>query len=412
MHIPISILSKRIVFCLVLSAALFPGGHAQTGGEPLMLHFRVGQAAVDSIYRNNSSALRHLDGIFSDSLLCRRIDSLHVYAFTSPDGNRASNERLARQRSSTVSNYLLGRYTHLDEEQVFLRPQGENWHGMRCLIAADDSLPNRDEVLQIIDLIQDGERCKALLKRLDGGKPYRYMVQHILPELRNAAICMVWMKADTLSRLSPPVPPPPPVNALMNTSDIPPMPKAVPVYRPASRRPFLALKTNLLFDLALAPNIEVEVPLGKRWSVAGEWIFPWWLFEGDKYCFQILSGGLEGRYWPGRRHHRRVLTGHFVGFYAGAGKYDLQWNRDGYQGEFYIASGISYGYVLPIGRNLSLEFSLGIGLLQTSYEHYHTLDNYQTLLWQDNGRFTWLGPTKAKISFVWMLNRKVKGGAR
>ena len=29
----------------------------------------------------------------------------------------------------------------------------------------------------------------------------------------------------------------------------------------------LALKNNLLYDLALAPNIEVELPLGKRWSL-------------------------------------------------------------------------------------------------------------------------------------------------
>lgn len=71
--------------------------------------------------------------------------------------------------------------------------------------------------------------------------------------------------------------------------------------RKAPRRPFIALKTNLLFDLALMPNIEAEVPIGNRWSVNGELMFPWWLFEGDKYCLQILSGGLEGRYWLGSR---------------------------------------------------------------------------------------------------------------
>lgn len=410
MQTPIyNVFPKRIVLSLVLSAALFLNGHAQTDEKPLMLHFRVGQSTVDSSYQNNSSALRHLDGLLTDSLLCQRIDSLHIYTFASPDGSRTSNEQLARQRSSTVSNYLLGRYTQLNDQQVFPRPQGENWHELRRLIAVDNHLPNREKVLQIIDRTPQGERCKALLKRLDGGAPYRYMVQYILPQLRNAAICMVWMKADTLSRLSPPCSP---VNALMNASDMQPTPEAVSIYRPVPRRPLFAVKTNLLFDLAMAPNIEIEVPIGNRWSVNAEWMFPWWMFDNDKYCFQILSGGLEGRYWPGNRTHRRTLTGHFVGFYAGAGIYDLQWDKDGYQGEFYIASGISYGYVLPIARNLNLEFSIGIGLMKTTYEHYHTLDNYQTLLWQDNGRYTWLGPTKAKISFVWMLNRKVKGGGR
>ena len=110
--------------------------------------------------------------------------------------------------------------------------------------------------------------------------------------------------------------------------------------------------------------------------------------------------------------NRRVLTGHFFGFYAGGGKYDLQWEEKGYQGEFYIASGISYGYALPIARNLNLEFCIGIGLLQTNYKHYRTINDYRTLLWQSNGNYTWFGPTKAKRSFVWVLGRKVKGGER
>lgn len=184
------------------------------------------------------------------------------------------------------------------------------------------------------------------------------------------------------------------------------------------RHPLFALKTNLLFDAALMPNIEIEVPIGRRWSINGEYMFPWWLFEGDKYSLQILMGGLEGRYWLGSRANREgrdVLTGHFLGLYAGGGKYDLQWKENGYQGEFFIAAGISYGYARKIARNLRLEFNIGIGVLRTDYRHYHARDNYQTLLWQENGKYTWFGPTKAKISLVWLLSRKVKvqkGGAR
>ncbi len=36
----------------------------------------------------------------------------------------------------------------------------------------------------------------------------------------------------------------------------------------------LALKDNLLYDLALAPNIEIEIPVGKRWSVNLEYKSP------------------------------------------------------------------------------------------------------------------------------------------
>lgn len=108
-----------------------------------------------------------------------------------------------------------------------------------------------------------------------------------------------------------------------------------------------------------------------------------------------------------------MLTGHFLGLYAGGGKYDLQWGEKGYQGEFFIAAGVSYGWATRIARHLHLEFNIGIGLLRTDYRHYHARDNYQTLLWQENGKYTWFGPTKAKISLVWLLNRRVKkGGSR
>lgn len=88
----------------------------------------------------------------------------------------------------------------------------------------------------------------------------------------------------------------------------------------------------------------------------------------------------------------------------------LQWQDNGYQGEFFIAAGISYGYAHRIGGNLRLEYNIGIGLLRTDYQHYHARDNYWTLLWQENGKYTWFGPTKVKISLVWLLNRKVKTG--
>ena len=192
-------------------------------------------------------------------------------------------------------------------------------------------------------------------------------------------------------------------------------PQRNPVAASCRRRPLLALKTNLLFDAALMPNVEIEVPVGKRWSVNGEYAFPWWQFDRGKYCMQVLMGGLEGRYWLGSRksrEDREVLTGHFLGLYAGGGKYDLQWGEKGYQGEFFIAAGVSYGWATRIARHLHLEFNIGIGLLRTDYRHY-ARDNYQTLLWQENGKYTWFGPTKAKISLVWLLNRRVKkGGSR
>ncbi len=178
------------------------------------------------------------------------------------------------------------------------------------------------------------------------------------------------------------------------------------------RAPLFALKTNLLYDLVLVPNIKIEVPIGNNWSIAGDWMFPWWVTKDNGNALQILSGSIEGRYWFGPRENRPLLTGWFGGLYAGGGYYDLQRKNNGYQGEFYIAAGISAGYAHTINKsgNLRMEYTLGLGYLNTEYRYYEGKENNEFLVWQYDGRYTWIGPTKLEVSLVWMLNTKKKKG--
>lgn len=98
----------------------------------------------------------------------------------------------------------------------------------------------------------------------------------------------------------------------------------------------LAVKNNLLYDIALAPNIEIEVPIGRQWSLNAEYKCPWWSDSNKEICYQLLSGGIESRFWLGNRAGRRQLTGHFIGLYAEGGIYDFQYKGDGYQGNIMV----------------------------------------------------------------------------
>ena len=398
-----------------------------------------------------------------------------------------------RRRAQAVKGYLVWKYPGLNQYRIRTSAQAESWDALRDVALNDTLLPCRDEILQILKLNTGEKRKEALLKKLNTGIPYRHISQWILPELRNASICTVYMRplrhAQQGSRLVADaqgnngkeyqkadgteitddteivngvrvakgndtnangtevingvrvakgndtnangtevingvrVAKGNDTNAngteLTDNTEITGSTKvtgnaqttgsANAIAPGKSRRhPLFAVKTNLLFDAALMPNIELEVPIGKRWSLNGEYMFPWWLINDDRYCLQILMGGLEVRYRPGKRSGRDVLTGHFIGLYAGGGKYDLQWDKNGYQGEFFIAAGVSYGYAHSIARNLRLEYNIGIGMLRTDYRHYHSRDNHRTLLWQENGEYTWLGPTKLKISLVWLITGKNK----
>ncbi|WP_394369748.1 DUF3575 domain-containing protein, partial [Bacteroides propionicigenes] len=74
--------------------------------------------------------------------------------------------------------------------------QAESWEALREAIGNDTLLPCRDEILQILELNATESRKEALLKKLNAGIPYGYLRRQVLPQVRNASICTVYMGAE------------------------------------------------------------------------------------------------------------------------------------------------------------------------------------------------------------------------
>ena len=220
-HIKQFLLNCGMLFAILSSYAQERYNHnicvQDTLSKPMVLQFRINEAVVDSEYMDNARTLRYLDEIFSNFSLTERIDSIHILSFASPEGRREYNERLAQQRSTVVKDYLIWKYSNLVPSRIHPRPQGENWKELRELIAGDKQLPNRKEVLKIIDRTPDTDRCKVLLKELNGGSTYRYIRDRLLRYLRNASLCIVWMHPDSLSAL--PTATPLDINGLRDRND-------------------------------------------------------------------------------------------------------------------------------------------------------------------------------------------------
>lgn len=181
-----------------------------------------------------------------------------------------------------------------------------------------------------------------------------------------------------------------------------------------SRNTVFAVKTNLLFDLVTALNVEVEVPVANRFSIVAEDLFPWWNI-GNKYCLQMWEMGAEARFWfkPWEKRSTQKLRGWFAGAYGMSARYDLQYNTSiNYQGEYWSA-GVTGGYAISLGKkkNLSMEFSVSLGFLQTDYRHYQPTDDYIKLIRDPYsvGTVSYFGPTKVKVSLVVPINFGKKG---
>lgn len=388
----------------------------------VVLHFRFDKTVIDSGYMHNAISLKLLEQILSVSSKASVIDSIWITATSSPEGNMTYNQHLAERRAEAVRKYILWKYSGIQASIVSLSIVDGNWKALRDLVEEDEGIPCKQQVLNAIDEKTSPALKRYFLKRIDNGKAWSYMARNYFASLRSGTVQMqLQCRKEEKTELSdsPSTPADKYVSGIQPSTE---EPMAVSIMPSGTKRirP-IAFKTNLLFDVATLLNLEVEVPLAPRWSLAGEWMFPWWLWEEKQNSLELLSGNIEARYWfkpcldkqdeSLKRHN--PLTGWFIGLYGGGGCYDLEWKKKGYQGEFFIATGISAGYVVPLARNFSMEFSLGIGYMQTKYRHYKAefgADNAWHLIRQNNGIYKWFGPTKAKVSLIWYPHIKTKKG--
>ncbi len=430
-------MKKAIRICVILlfllPASVF--GQMLQESKQIEFYFRLDKYAVDSTYLDNSERLgaltELLNSIQNDSN--KQLVSIDINSYTSPEGGRSYNKTLSLHRTESTYKYLTENF-EIADSLIQQSHSGIDWAGLEQMVESSD-MQYRDEVLHILRTVPEetwryvkptdrwltlvDSRTKHLMD-LKGGKPYNYIFEKFYPYLRRGVVVTInFKKIATPAVVEQPYYPTSPLSTL----DLPVF------YTPAEiEKPILAVKTNLLFDAASLLNVELEVPIGERWSIAGEWIFPWWTTCGGRdnawnssknnprNTLEILNGNVEARYWLGDRTGKPVLTGWNVGLYAGGGLYDLERNAKGYQGEFFLAAGVSAGYAHTINKrgNLRMEYTVGFGYLETQYryyeEHWGIDDSWHTIR-QYNGSYSWFGPTRARVSLVWLLSHKKRGGS-
>jgi outer membrane protein OmpA-like peptidoglycan-associated protein len=390
--------------------------------------FPVNRSEVRPDFHNNEvelERLRHtIDSVSNDTTI--EVVRIEIKGFASPEGKYANNDRLARERTSSLTRYII-EHTNVSPMLFHTAYEPEDWVGLRNFVDSTSLLTNRDAMLRIID--SDGEPDEKL-SRIVKNHPedYKTLDAIAFPLLRHTDYQISYTQ-KSVTRTAGAVHTDT-VYCLRTDTLVQPAPEIVEGERYKTFRPLLAVKTNLLFEALLAPNVEIEVPFGtkRRWSAMAEVWCPWWRFDhnaaGDvnKYyrsdqrptriAYQLLTVGAELRYWfPGRCPEAvPVLTGPFVGLYVAGGKYDLGRDGKGDQGEFFSV-GISAGYSWPIARHWNLELSAAVGYVGGPKVHYENeFDDARLIYRSDDDWKSWFLPTKLKLSLVYVIGKK--GGAK
>lgn len=175
----------------------------------------------------------------------------------------------------------------------------------------------------------------------------------------------------------------------------------------------IAIKTNLLYDGAMIPNIGVEFIFPQLWSLNASWNTAWWSNDAKHRYWRTYGGEIEARKWFGRKAHEEMIGGHHAGALLMGGMYDFEWGHTGYQSNLYLGIGGSYGYAVKLTKHLSLDFVIGLGCVGSTYYKYKPQNEGYCVLEKHNACY--VGPVKAEVSFVWVIGdftKSKKGGQR
>ena len=434
---------KRFIPSLLLAALL--AGKAQAGivSDSLRttIYYRTASARLELPYMDNDRHLAALgDSIRSlgadPAVVLRRI---LIQASASPDGNTAANKELARKRGEDLRDYLKDNLS-LPDSIFTLQPQGEGWSELAEKLGRTDA-PWRDKAIAIIRdtpewVVREGKVVdgrKRQLMNLAGGRAWHYMKENLFDSLRSGAL--VVCEVERIERVKP-EPEYTPAEVRQATDMTADNTEETPSTEPESTatlynkedetvpqdntevgnggKPFfMAVKTNLLYDAALVPNVGLEFYLGKGWSVCGDWMYAWWSKDAKHRYWRVYGGELEVRKYFGRKAAEKPLQGHHLGVYAQRLTYDFETGGKGYLSDFGYGVGVEYGYSLPVAKRLNIDFGLGVGYGGGKYKVYDPEDG--CYVYKETKKRRWFGPTKAEISLVWLLghgNENKKGGTK
>ena len=170
----------------------------------------------------------------------------------------------------------------------------------------------------------------------------------------------------------------------------------------------VGIKSNLLSDAALSPNLGVEIGLAPKWTLNLVGQVNFWDVNGHKWKHWLAQP--EARYWFCDR-----FAGHFVGLHAIGGQYNFGHIKNGikflgsdfsqlsdyrFQG-WAAGAGIAYGYDWILSKHWNLEAEIGIGWIYTRYDKYRCSDCGKKVA--SGLHHNYVGPTKIDINIVYIF---------
>ncbi len=423
-------------------------------GESSAVRYPQGKSVYIKGSDMNELELSALDnfirGALADSMVYIR--RIRMIGYCSIEGDYFQNERLARRRAEGMRDVLRSSYPELETFPISVSWVPEDWETLYNLVSESD-LSERKEVMAIIGKSDMRSSGKELLRKFNGGKPYKQITEQFFPLLRRVEICVEYdvprilehkynrqltqtqfeqalsqererLLADkevavddaqekifehlgswarTLNELQ--------VDSMPQAETLAEMEIRLKNLRELRRKlcplcedvlPTFAIKTNVLYDLTATINLGVEFKVSRKLTIDIPVSHNPFTFSGKRKWKHTLVQP-ELRYWT-----RAAFAGHFVGAHLHLASFNVS-NVPGisktkdhrYEGWF-TGAGVSYGYHKALSDHWAIEGTIGAGYAYSEYDKFECKDCGEKM---GRRKKHYFGPTKAGISLIYTFRK-------
>ena len=409
------LLSMLLCFSgMVLHAQTEQIVHGQQSEHKYTLYFRVNESVLDASYMGNAQTLEQILKDISASIESEGKVSAQISlnATASPEGRLRHNVSLSEKRKETVLDFLK---QSIDISEVTFHANSlvEDWDMVIEYVLADDNIPYKDEVLEVINSLSGKEdfetQLQQSLKKINNGSAYAYIVEHIFPYMRSCNITAIYntqvVAEARIEMVALHVPD--------YTATLEPTPQVLERPEPIMFRgftPTMKLKVNATGLGMGHGNIAAEFAVAEHFSVA----LPFYYSGGFDYFKPTLKfRGIVVQ--PEMRYYIKGNEGFYLGAHLGLGWYnfalDGTYRIQDHKGRTpAYGGGIGLGYAMNFKKNprWGMEFAIGAGAYKAKYDIFYNEPNgpYEETAVEK----VFFGIDNASIAFTYKFNLKKEGG--
>ena len=158
----------------------------------LYVHFPLNKSTLLHDFRDNAATLDRIVSItrqiMADSTSSVKL--IQIIGLASPEGSVKRNNLLAQNRAAALRDYIK-QNVDVPNSMFELCNGGEAWTELSDQIA-DSQIEGRDQLLYIIDTEKNPDERESKMKRLNGGKTYKYLKDNVLSDQRNSGYLRIY----------------------------------------------------------------------------------------------------------------------------------------------------------------------------------------------------------------------------